>query len=162
MRNRRYAGEYYTGQYFEYIKSEIEEYDTTEIYYIEDRVIYKNRPYECLEDNVSGEFDSSKWEKKTERESYYKDVPVEITYMKESKALTRGQFINGLTSQNDTTTIRTSSPYLFKQNDLILLQGQEKERKIETVTEDTQTINKRVNRRWKDFEEYIDKVITLV
>lgn len=53
---------YYTGLIYHIIRPVIEEYDTTVTYNTNDLCMHEALYYKCKEDNVTGAFDSSKWD----------------------------------------------------------------------------------------------------
>ena len=162
MDTRRRKREDYTGEYYEYLKDRVEEYDETQTYYEEYRVRYKNKPYECI-GTTTGTFDDTKWERKNEDEAYYNDVPTEFfMYGKVFDNKGRQNSIDGLRQEVKTVRIRTSASIDFKANDRIKLQYDDRLYKVDDTGILEQDETDRFPQMWQDYENYQDKVLFLV
>lgn len=156
--------EHYSGEYYEYIKDEINDWDVNTDYYEDDVIIYKNKPYKANKDTNNAnytQFVTDDWDRITKDEAYYDDVPVYFWYSKRRDNNNRINAIQGLKKSELTKVIFTTSDIEFKTNDKILLQFDEHKLKIDNVDYDEDTDNNSAYFQWNSQDTYRDKIITL-
>lgn len=156
--------EHYSGEYYEYIKDNINEWDVTQDYYEDDVIIYKNKPYKAINDtnnNNYTNFVTGDWQRITEDEAYYEDVPIYFRYNKRRDNKTRQDAIQGLTTSDLTKVIFTTSDLPFKVHDRILLQFDDNKLKITNIEFDENNDDNLAYFQFNNQDAYRDKIITL-